>query len=258
MPNKNTSSKQSQTHSQTEFQTDFPAKQPAKSAKQQQAVDHQAVTQLPPIKTEKQAGAPKPEPKTEQTPSRQITNIEPAPISHAQTLHINQQPSDPFKLAEIPIHQVSPLVARDLDRVRAASDPAVNALIDEKIRERLTMYAGQSHTLISKRIKELEQEWDIERFMAVKASSLSFIGLVLGFVRARRWLLLPLLALPLFFQHSTTGTCLLTPLARRMGFRTRHEIDAEKYALKVLRGDFGDLDVDVASSVSMAINAITR
>lgn len=257
MPNKNNSAKQSQTHSQTEFQTDFPAKQPAKLAKQKTA-DHQAVTQLPPIKNEKQVEALKPEPQTEQTQSRQITHFDSAPISHAQTLHINQQQPEHFKLAEIPIHQVSPLVARDLDRVRAASDPAINAQIDEKIRELLTMYAGQSHTLISKRIKELEQEWEIERFMAVKASSLSFVGLVLGFVRARRWLLLPLLALPLFFQHSTTGTCLLTPLARRMGFRTRHEIDAEKYALKVLRGDFGDLDVDAASSVSMAINAITR
>lgn len=256
MPNKNNSAKQSQTHFQTEFQTDFPAKQPVKPAKQKTA-DHQAVTKLPPIRAEKQAEAIKPEPQTEQAPSRQITQIDLAPIPHAQTLHISQQPEH-FKLAEIPIHQVSPLVASDLDRVRAASDPAINAQIDEKIRERLTMYAGQSHTLISKRIKELEQEWDIERFMAVKASSLSFVGLVLGFVRARRWLLLPLLALPLFFQHSTTGTCLLTPLARRMGFRTRHEIDAEKYALKVLRGDFGDLDVDVASSVSMAINAITR
>ena len=28
------------------------------------------------------------------------------------------------------------------------------------------------------------------------------------------------------------------PMLRRLGVRTRHEIDAEKYALKILRGDF--------------------
>lgn len=156
----------------------------------------------------------------------------------------------------IQVQHSVPVVRRDIDRVRAYSDPAVNALIDEGIRERLQLYAGQPATVISKRIAELDQEWDIERFMAVKASSLAMIGLVLGIVRARRWLLLPLLALPMLFQHSSTGTCLTTPWARRMGFRTRHEIEAEKYALKVLRGDFGDLDVPRESAVEHAINAV--
>lgn len=215
--------------------------------------DHQAVTNLPPV------GMTEPVAETHnnlKTSSKQIS-VE-TPKSSLGQMH-NPELIPVQKLSTgIQIEQIAPLVPRDLDRVRAFSDPAINALIDQGIRERLTMYAGQSHGLISKRITELEQEWDIGRFMAVKATSLSFIGLVLGFVRARRWMLLPLLALPMFIQHATTGTCLTTPLARRMGFRTRHEIEVEKYALKVLRGDFGDLDADVATSVKLALEAVKR
>ena len=34
-------------------------------------------------------------------------------------------------------------------------------------------------------------------------------------------------------------------MLRRLGFRTRHEIDRERYALKAIRGDFANFDRDV-------------
>ena len=40
------------------------------------------------------------------------------------------------------------------------------------------------------------------------------------------------------FQHATQGWCPPVPLFRKLGVRTRSEIDREKYALKILRGDF--------------------
>jgi len=41
-----------------------------------------------------------------------------------------------------------------------------------------------------------------------------------------------------FFQHATQGWCPPIPVFRRMGVRTRREINRERYALKALRGDF--------------------
>jgi hypothetical protein len=47
--------------------------------------------------------------------------------------------------------------------------------------------------------------------------------------------------LPFLFQHAVQGWCPPVPLFRRLGVRTRKEIDAEKYALKAVRGDFDEL-----------------
>jgi hypothetical protein len=44
--------------------------------------------------------------------------------------------------------------------------------------------------------------------------------------------------LPLLFYHAVQGWCPPIPLLRRLGIRTQQEIDAEKYALRLLRGDF--------------------
>jgi len=46
------------------------------------------------------------------------------------------------------------------------------------------------------------------------------------------------IVLPFLFQHAVQGWCPPVPVFRWLGVRTRQEIDEEKYALKVLRGDF--------------------
>ena len=45
------------------------------------------------------------------------------------------------------------------------------------------------------------------------------------------------------FQHAVTGWCPPVPVMRRLGVRTRSEIDREKFALKALRGDFKNLSI---------------
>jgi hypothetical protein len=47
--------------------------------------------------------------------------------------------------------------------------------------------------------------------------------------------------LPFLFQYAVQGWCPPVPLFRRIGVRTRGEIDGEKFALKALRGDFGSV-----------------
>jgi hypothetical protein len=60
--------------------------------------------------------------------------------------------------------------------------------------------------------------------------------------RSRKWLIVPSIVLPFLFQHAMQGWCPPVPLFRRLGVRTREEIDREKYALKALRGDFEEID----------------
>ena len=129
-------------------------------------------------------------------------------------------------------------VMGETDRIRARTKPRVNERIDEKTIEHLCNYVGQSTETISRRIDELDREWDIERWLEANASSLAFGGLVLGVTVNRKWLWLPALVLPFLLMHATRGWCPPVPVMRRLGVRTRREIDAEKYALKLLRGDF--------------------
>lgn len=62
------------------------------------------------------------------------------------------------------------------------------------------------------------------------------------------------------FQHAVQGWCPPVSLLRRLGFRTSSEIDAERYALKALRGDFKELEPtqDSFSNARLAIRASNR
>jgi len=51
-------------------------------------------------------------------------------------------------------------------------------------------------------------------------------------------LILPAVVMIFLFQHAVQGWCPPLPLFRRMGKRTRHEIEEERHALKALRGDY--------------------
>jgi hypothetical protein len=124
------------------------------------------------------------------------------------------------------------------DRVRAHTAPRVNWKIDERTSQSVKTYADKGRNAISQRIQELEREWDIERVLETKASALAFTGLALGVTHNRKWLVVPAVVLPFLFLHAVQGWCPPLPVLRRLGVRTREEIDREKYALKALRGDF--------------------
>ena len=51
------------------------------------------------------------------------------------------------------------------DRVRANTVPEVNQRIDEQIERNIRHYSGQTKEEIYRRIRELDQEWDIERVL---------------------------------------------------------------------------------------------
>jgi hypothetical protein len=128
--------------------------------------------------------------------------------------------------------------AEEFDRVRRHTSRDQLAKVDINIRASIEYYATRSKDEISQRIRELELEWDVERFLETNASIAALTGVVLGVTHSRKWLLLSGTVLTFLFQHAVQGWCPPVPILRRMGVRTQSEIDREKYALKYLRGDF--------------------
>jgi len=120
-----------------------------------------------------------------------------------------------------------------LDRVRSSTASHVNEEIDIQTDINIQRYNGKSKAEILERIQMLDKEWDIERVLEVNASTLALTGLILGLTKNRKWLFLPGIVLPFLLQHGLQGWCPPLPLLRRLGIRTRGEIDREKYALKV-------------------------
>ncbi len=120
-----------------------------------------------------------------------------------------------------------------LDRVRSSTASHVNEEIDLQTDINIQDYKGKSRAEILERIQMLDKEWDIERVLEVNASTLALTGLVLGLTKNRKWLFMPGIVLPFLLQHGLQGWCPPLPLLRRLGIRTRGEIDREKYALKV-------------------------
>lgn len=122
----------------------------------------------------------------------------------------------------------------DGDRVRRHTAQHLNEDIDRATEQSVGRYAHRAPWEIEQRIRELDREWDVERALEVNASTLSLTGLVLGMAVNRKWFALPAVVLPFLFQHGMQGWCPPLPVLRRMGFRTRGEIDHEKYQLQAL------------------------
>lgn len=128
-----------------------------------------------------------------------------------------------------------------LDRVQAHTAEHVNAKIERQTARKLMRMAGSGDAAISRRIDQLDAEWDIERWLETNAATIAFTGTMLGLFVNKKFFAIPCIVLPFLFQHAVQGWCPPIPILRRRGVRTRREIDAEKFALKALRGDFANL-----------------
>lgn len=126
-------------------------------------------------------------------------------------------------------------------RVRKNSTDSANLKIDEKTLDNIRRYCDLSEQEITERIKELDEEWDIERTLEINMSTLALSGIALSIFGNRKWLALPTVVLGFFVQHALQGWCPPVPIFRFFKVRTRNEINQEKHALKALRGDFENL-----------------
>lgn len=118
-----------------------------------------------------------------------------------------------------------------LDRVRRSTSDEINAEIDRKTERNIAQYSALGEEAIKNRVQALDAEWDIERVLEVNASTLALTGVALGALVNKKWLWLSAGVLGFLLQHGIQGWCPPLPVLRRMGIRTRGEIDREKYAL---------------------------
>jgi hypothetical protein len=128
--------------------------------------------------------------------------------------------------------------------------------IDDQIEQSIRFHSTQPNEVITRRIDELENEWSMERRLGTNASILALSGALLGLAINRKWLLLSALASGFLFQHAVMGWCPPVPILRRLGVRTRGEIDREKFALKALRGDFKNIDPSIRAAQETAAQRI--
>ena len=133
------------------------------------------------------------------------------------------------------------MVTASVSRVVEHTPPEINRRIEEETERNIALFSHADKEELTRRIYALEQEWDIERALELNASSLVLGGLMVSLVGSRKWLVVPALVAVFLMQHSLQGWCPLLAVLRRLGFRTRKEIDREKNALKVLRGDYREL-----------------
>lgn len=143
------------------------------------------------------------------------------------------------------------------DRVPEHSPRSANIAIEQRTLEQLRRYSSEP-ALIPARLKTLDEEWDVERTLEMNASTLAFIGTALGWAISPWFLIIPLLVTLFLFQHAVQGWCPPLPILRYMGFRTTREIDSERTALKIIRGDFASLEANhskTTSGVSSAFQA---
>lgn len=124
--------------------------------------------------------------------------------------------------------------------------------VEKEIQDNINHYYHDQEE-ITARLAELDEEWDIERVLQLEGTALTIAGVILGATVNKKWLALPLAASVVLLISIAKNWTAPLPILRKLGFRTRVEIEKERYALKAIRGDFKYL-LDVPNSVWSAVN----
>jgi hypothetical protein len=106
-------------------------------------------------------------------------------------------------------------------------------------------YSSRPTHLLDRRIEELAKELPLEALVFRGGAALTIVSLTLLLLRHRyraAWAMVVAIA-ALQLQYSYQSRNGLTDLLRKRGYRARKEIEAEKYSLEALRGDFAVFSV---------------
>ena len=139
-------------------------------------------------------------------------------------------------------------------RVPGSTAEEVNREIEQRTIEKLRLLA-ECPQMIDERLRELDAEWDIERMLEANASALILIGLAKS-RQSWAWLLVPVVVAGFLLMHALQGWCPPLPVFRRLGIRTRREIDNERTVLKLLRGDFDEMIGDNRPDIAEMLQTV--
>lgn len=130
------------------------------------------------------------------------------------------------------------MIPATVSRVAENTANHVNEHIRAKTDARIRELSRRGEEAIARRLRELDEEWDIERVLEANAASVALTGSLLALTVDRRWAILPVAVGGFLLQHAVQGWCPPLVWFRRMGIRTSQEIEHERHALKALRGDY--------------------
>jgi hypothetical protein len=111
----------------------------------------------------------------------------------------------------------------------------------ETLEQRLACLADAGPQAIDARLAELDREWTAGRATKAVIGVLIVAGFGLTALFGPWWLILPAAGGLFLLQYLFTRTSWLGKAFQEMGFRSGFQVDQEKMALKVLRGDFRNL-----------------
>ncbi len=128
--------------------------------------------------------------------------------------------------------QSSPAIKNPHDRVRNRSPKAFNREIDQKTDYMIKTTLEKGAFAIRERLLQLDKEWDIDRALDFLFATTVGAQLALSVKRKKTsfaWF--PLIQTAFLFLHTTYGWCPPVPVLRKLGFRTRFEIQSEREEL---------------------------
>lgn len=123
-------------------------------------------------------------------------------------------------------------------RVSQWTSRKVNERIFSEAQQNVEKLCGSDRETLTRRLDELDREWDFERAIQTGASAQILLGLLLGMFVHRRWYAWSGIVAGFLMMHALEGWAPPLPILRRLGFRTQTEIEEERDALRLLRGDF--------------------
>lgn len=122
-------------------------------------------------------------------------------------------------------------------RVEANTSAALNDKFNALLHDNISRFSNADTEAIDIRLAELDREWNTERAIETEAPVMIGLGLALGAAYDRKWYALSAFSAGMMILHSLQGWYPLLPLLRHIGVRSQEEIEQERTALRVLRGD---------------------
>ncbi|HQS18264.1 hypothetical protein [Reyranella sp.] len=117
--------------------------------------------------------------------------------------------------------------------------------VEESIGAQLRYCAGNRRRM-TRRLRELDDEWDLESVLESNASLMTALGVMAGAVVNRRVPYVPVSWAASLVRLAANGLLPVEPLLRRLGLRTTREIEIERMALTIMLGDLDRAPVSPA------------
>ena len=112
---------------------------------------------------------------------------------------------------------------------------------EKELPTRLAKIAANGPAAIDLRLEELDSEWTTGRLVKASTGVILIAGFALAAFVSPWWLILPAIAGVAMAQYVFFCRSWLTNVFALAGFRSGAEIENERIALRILRGDFRQL-----------------